>query len=375
MKENVSRNIDNIFTTNLGVKKTEKVIVFTDTYSDEIRRIAMLVTEAGRKFTDTIRHIEFTPTGCHGVEPPEEIWYEAYGAAACDELRQNKLFTPIITKKLPEEQVSAVEKIIKKYKDNAVNVIIALSNFSTTHTRFRDMLNRICGSRYASMPLFDEQMLMGPMSVNWRSMQERTETIASTINKHENIKIKTPNGTSITFSKKGRDAMLDTGIITGPGQFSNLPAGEVYLAPLEGTANGRLVLEWGPTRKLKSPVILHIKKGVVAETEGEEEYVNFLNKKLSERTENRNIAELGIGTNNMASRPDNILESEKISGTIHIALGDNSSFGGKVRTSFHQDFVFFHPTVVLTSREGNKKILLKNGEIFNNGILEKNIRS
>ena len=41
-------------------------------------------------------------------------------------------------------------------------------------------------------------------------------------------------------------------------------------------------------------------------------------------TANRNIAELGIGTNDRATRPDNILEAEKILGTIHIALGDNS---------------------------------------------------
>ena len=68
----------------------------------------------------------------------------------------------------------------------------------------------------------------------------------------------------------------------------------------------------------------------------------------------KNIAELGIGTNDRATRPDNILESEKILGTIHIALGDNSSFGGRIRTSFHQDFVVFQPTLTLMY-PGNKK--------------------
>ena len=42
----------------------------------------------------------------------------------------------------------------------------------------------------------------------------------------------------------------------------------------------------------------------------------------------RNLAELGIGTNDKASRPDNVLEAEKILGTIHLALGDNTGFGG-----------------------------------------------
>ncbi|MEK7308248.1 MAG: hypothetical protein AAB089_04170 [Nitrospirota bacterium] len=97
---------------------------------------------------------------------------------------------------------------------------------------------------------------------------------------------------------------------------------------------------------------------------GNEEYTNFLRKKLAERPENTNIAELGIGTNDKASRPDNILESEKILGTIHIALGDNSSFGGKVRTPFHQDFVFFKPTLALIHKNGKREVLLKEGRVL-----------
>ena len=48
-------------------------------------------------------------------------------------------------------------------------------------------------------------------------------------------------------------------------------------------------------------------------------------------------------------------------GTIHIALGDNSSFGGKVKTPFHQDFVFFRPTVVLIGKDKSSAYLMKNG--------------
>jgi hypothetical protein len=46
---------------------------------------------------------------------------------------------------------------------------------------------------------------------------------------------------------------------------------------------------------------------------------------------------------------------------VHIALGDNSTFGGEVKTPFHQDFIFFRPTVVLKDRKGNKTILIKGG--------------
>jgi leucyl aminopeptidase (aminopeptidase T) len=211
------------------------------------------------------------------------------------------------------------------------------------------------------MPIFDFRMLEGVMNVDYKALAKKTNLIAKIVNKSAGLEITTPNGTHITMSKIGRKAMADTGLLTKPGSFGNLPAGEVFFAPVEGTANGRLVLQWAPTMELKSPVTLFVSHGKVINIEGSEPFADMLGKKLEERIENRNIAELGIGTNEMARQPDNILESEKIFGTIHIALGDNSSFGGNVKTPFHQDFVFFKPTVRLFKKDGSYIYLLKDG--------------
>lgn len=358
-RENV---IENIFGINLRVKKKERVLVFTDDKRKVLNKIAKNLVKTGEKFTDEIIYETYFSTGGHGKEPPEELWREAFGEKIVAELKKKKLLNPIITKKISERQIKEAERIVKQFKDNAADVIIALSHYSTTHTRFRDILTRICGARYASMPLFDEEMLNRPMQIDWDEMSRRTKEIARRVNRCQKIEITTPNGTQIAFSKEGRKALSDTGIITKPGEFSNLPAGEAYLAPLEGTANGKLVLEWAPTRRLKSPITLYVENGKVRRVEGKEKFTEYLKEKLSERADNSNIAELGIGTNKGASRPDNILESEKISGTIHIALGDNSSFGGRVRTPFHQDFIFFKPTVILVYKN-SRKILLKHGKL------------
>jgi aminopeptidase len=241
--------------------------------------------------------------------------------------------------------------------------VIALSHYSTSHTRFRDLLTKVCGARYASMPLFEFSMLEGPMNVDWKSLARISKGIAARLNKAVEVEIGTPNGSKISFSVRGRKALADTGILTERGAFGNLPAGEVFLAPVEGSANGRLVLGWAPTRELASPVSLVIKGGLVEEVIGEELFAEKLRKRLSERGQNRNIAEFGIGTNNRAKRPDNILEAEKIMGTIHIALGDNSTFGGKVKTPMHQDFVFFRPTVRLVRKDGSIDVLMKAGKL------------
>jgi len=360
----IQQSIENIFKINLSIKQKENTLIFTDTYNNSTEKIAEKIAKTGKKFTDCIHYMVIPPSGCHGTEPPEQLWEAAFGKNSVDHLKKNKLLQPICAKKATSQQLREAEKIIHCYKNEAVRAVIALTYFSTSHTRFRDLLNNVCGTRYASMPLFDEEMLKGAMMVDWEKMSQRIGQIAQTVDKCENIEIATTNGTSISFSRKGRPVMKDTGLITKPGSFSNLPAGEVFLAPCEGTAQGTLVLEWSPTRKLKHPITLTVVKGLVRNVEGKEEYVDFLNQKLSEKKENRNIAELGIGTNDRASRPDNILESEKIFGTIHIALGDNSSFGGRVSTQFHQDFVFFKPTVILIYKSGYRKLLMEKGKML-----------
>jgi aminopeptidase len=366
--------IRSIYRINLGVKAGEKVLVFTDLPSstetaddpdccrrEGLRYVSLLTAEVGRSFTRKIIYREYPALGSHGIEPPEEIWETAFGKRVIDKLRKKGLLALLLKKELLDSGIREIETILMNSSPAAVGAVIALSNYSTSHTRFRDLLTRICGCRYASMPLFDVSMLEGSMHVDWKALAKRTKALAAIVNKAIRVEIKTPNGTHLKLSKEGRKALSDTGILTKKGSFGNLPAGEVFLAPLEGTVEGRLVLEWAPTRELKRPVTLLVRKGEVVDVLGEEPFADILRAKIGERDGNRNIAELGIGTNPRAERPDNILESEKILGTIHIALGDNSSFGGKVKTPFHQDFVFFKPTVTLFQADGEGIRILEKG--------------
>src|SRR4030043_2249495 len=269
--ENVLRDI---FRINLGVKKYERVLLFNDKVSEksEIRRggedldesdterrsrlgsLSLLAAEIGKNYCKSITCHEYFDTGSHGAEPPEELWRIAFGEKAVETLKKELLLLPILKKNVKTGDIKRAKDVIRRYKNNAVDCVIALSNYSTSHTRFRDFLTKICGCRYASMPLFDLSMLEGAMNVDWKALAKRTIGIAKIVNMAEFIKIKTPNGTFISFSKKGRKAISDTGVLTRKGSFGNLPAGEVYLAPVEGTAYGTLVMEWGPTRRLKSPV-------------------------------------------------------------------------------------------------------------------------
>ena len=365
--------IENIFKVNLGVLKTERVLVFTDIISksteetsaeererrSRLREIAREVAGVGERLAKCA-YVEFPSLEVHGKEPPEPLWEAAFGAEAVGELKKTGLLDKLLAKQTGPDELEASESIVKRAGVSPA-AVVALSNFSTSHTRFRDLLTRCMGARYASMPLFDASMLTGVMTADWAEVQRQTLNLVEMMKGGEEVVITAPNGTSISFSIKGRTIEPDTGILTEKGLFGNLPAGEAFTAPVEGTATGRLVLEWGPTRKLKSPITLEVKDGVAYKVDGDDEYASQLRSKLKENPLFGNIAELGIGTNSKATRPDNILETEKILGTVHIAIGDNSSFGGKVSVPFHQDFIFFNPTMKVL-RNGKRIEILIDGK-------------
>lgn len=366
-----TRAASSILKVNLGVKKGEHILIFTDIPKkaesslerEKIKEFCLILRDLAEHLGCKAHYAEYPETGMHGMEPPEKLWKIAFSERTVEALRKKGFLNKLLKKKIGPDESKIVEGIVKRNIRGAVDVVIALSRYSTSHTNFRDLLTRVCKARYASMPLFEISMLEGAMNIDWNALKKRTMAIASKLKDAESIKITAPNGTDLLLSKKGRKVHADTGILRRPGAFGNLPAGEVFFAPVEGTAEGLLVIEWAPTRQLSSPLWLKIEKGMVLDIRGDEPFRDELMSKLKENPLNANIAELGIGTNDGARRPDNILESEKILGTVHIALGDNSSFGGKVRTPFHQDFVIFRPTVFFM--KGNKeRILIKDGRLL-----------
>lgn len=363
-----------IFTVNLGIKENELALVITDIAGpddagrvgridrlkwSELNDIAREVAEVGSEVCRT-RCLEYPSVREHGHEPPAEVWEAAFGREAVSALRTEGLLTRIIGKQAAGDDLKKAESIIEA-KAKAPDAVVALTNYSTSHTRFRDFLTRCCKTRYASMPLFEKSMLSGSMTADWKEVEARTMRLVGMMKDADMVFITTHNGTSISFSVKGRDARPDTGIITGPGAFSNLPAGEAFLAPVEGTAEGILVLEWAPAGRLSHHITLEVRRGTVSEVAGMDEFADDLRAKIAINPLVGNIAELGIGTNDKASRPDNILETEKILGTVHIALGDNSSFGGKVSVPFHQDFIFYRPTLEIINSRGEKIEVLVEG--------------
>ena len=69
------------------------------------------------------------------------------------------------------------------------------------------------------------------------------------------------------------------------------------------------------------------------------------------------IAEFGLGTNPKARIGGSVIEAEKVLGTCHVAFGDNSTFGGRIRAGIHLDGILRRPTIELDG-----KVLMREGK-------------
>ncbi|OSS42647.1 Leucyl aminopeptidase (aminopeptidase T) [Desulfurella amilsii] len=354
MNNQANQIIRKILKNNMGLKPNERCLVFTDLLNEEVdekqklrRKKLPLIAKAFFEEASSIAkalYFEYLSLGSPANEPPFELWEIAFGKPCTKEFEHLK--GKILAKTLSNEEKIFIESAVKQ-KNESVDVVVALPNYSTSHTFFRKLLTNTCGARFASMPLFDEDMLFGPLSIDLEGLKDNTLRVYEVVKGANIIKINAKNATQIEFNIEGREFLADYGLLDKPGSFGNLPAGEVFIAPNEGKTNGYFVAEFGPTFKFNNNLCFVIKDGYVREIIGSDNYAHTLEGIIKKYPQAANIAELGIGTNKKAKDPLNILEAEKIYKTIHMALGDNSSFGGEVCVPFHQDFVLFEPNVII----------------------------
>jgi leucyl aminopeptidase (aminopeptidase T) len=143
-----------------------------------------------------------------------------------------------------------------------------------------------------------------------------------------------------------------------PGESGNLPSGEAYIAPVEGSAEGQILVDGSISGigKVDSPLLLTVQNGRITKTEGTtgERLLQILGEQ-----DGRMLGEFGIGTNDKARITGVVLEDEKVYGTIHVAFGSNNTFGGTIVAGVHIDLVVKEPDVYLDDR-----LIMKKGQLL-----------
>ncbi|MDP2808166.1 MAG: aminopeptidase, partial [bacterium] len=242
----------------------------------------------------------------------------------------------------------------------SADVIFMITSKSLSHTQARRQASA-SGARIASMPGATKDMIVRTLCADHRAIKMTGEKLSRVVSRASQVRITTKAGTDLSFSIKGRQAHPDHGIIHSKGGFTNLPAGEVYAAPVEGSANGLLVIDGSIADiwPIKKPIKIAIANGFAVGVEKGRQAKELWQILSAHGQNGLNIAEFGIGINPRAKITGNVLEDEKVQGTIHIAFGDNSGFGGKVKVSSHQDGIVKNPDVWLDGKQ-----LMKNGKLL-----------
>jgi leucyl aminopeptidase (aminopeptidase T) len=216
---------------------------------------------------------------------------------------------------------------------------------SMSHTKARRAANE-AGTRVATLPGVTEEMLARVMSADVAEVRRRSVAVAELLTKGSEARITCANGSDLRIGIEGRNGIDDSGDVAAPGAFGNLPCGEGFIAPVEGTSEGNLVVDGSIAELgvLDSPVGLTIEAGHLKTAEGEvgQRLMQLL---AAGGDQGTNVAELGIGTNEKAILTGEVLEDEKILGTCHVAFGASAGIGGTVQVPVHIDCVVMKPEI------------------------------
>jgi leucyl aminopeptidase (aminopeptidase T) len=244
----------------------------------------------------------------------------------------------------------------------AAAVTVAATAKSVTHTAAR---RAACaaGGRVATMPGITADCMIRCLAADYDRIAQVTERLTAKLTAARVAHLTCPHGTDLEMSLEGIPAIASTGLIRRPGQGGNLPSGEAYLRPREGSSEGLLFVDgsMADLGLLATPLRLEIRGGLAVSIsgggEGQAERLAALLDAHGPAA--RTVAELGVGTNDRAMVTGMVLEDEKVAGTVHIALGNNVGMGGAVDVPIHLDGVLRRPTLTLDG-----ELVVKDGRLL-----------
>ena len=235
-------------------------------------------------------------------------------------------------------------------------------------------------------PNITVEQFIRTVPVDYGRMRKECAAVARVFDRGVSVRITSPAGTDVVIGIEGRKSFVDDGDFSKPGRGGNLPAGETFISPVVGTAEGVIVFDGSVSlhngvQVIRTPVRVKVEEGYIVSVDGGEE-AKALEESLTEG-ENlarrfqregrlspgqselyahnaRNIGELGIGLNPAAEIVGSMLIDEKAYRTCHLAVGHN--YDEDAPALIHLDGLVTEPTVTVSDAEGAVTAVLEKGE-------------
>lgn len=244
----------------------------------------------------------------------------------------------------------------------AADLIVTPTSTSLYHSKgIREAYSEPNHARVIALSEITEDALVnGGMTADFRGLKPLVEKLATYYAKGKTIRYTTPNGTDLSASISERDAYWISGVADRPGMLLALPTTEVYIAPIEDSVEGTIVVDASCSAGVglvDEPIIITVEKGLITDIKGGSA-ADKLRGILAAQNNPKayQIAEFGLGLN-PECRVIGTTEDEGRYGTCHIGIGSNVGFGGVNNVSIHLDVIMWHPTIQI-----DDEMIFKNGE-------------
>lgn len=205
------------------------------------------------------------------------------------------------------------------------------------------------------------------VNVNYLELQNIGKSYQSKLAKGKEILITNPNGTNFRVKIKDRPVLLSDGVICekdlekgGASCQVWLPAGEVFLAPIPGTAEGKIVVD----RQFYigneiTNLVLVFEKGKLISMDADSDIKTLKDIYEISNEGKEDFAFIDIGINpNVILVPNSRMVAWMASGMITVGIGGNTWAGGQNQSNFN--LTNFIPGSTLKIDD---EILVENGEL------------
>ena len=242
------------------------------------------------------------------------------------------------------------------------NVVIAAASRSMYHIEAKNAAKKAGARGVFNAPCNEDGWINGAMTADFLEIRKTAERLRDRLAGGKVAHVTSPAGTDVMMVIEGRKPVgWLTGVCRNPGEVSAFPGGEVSLPPLEGTTQGRIVIEHIMTDigRLSRPITWVVEKGQAVRFEGGVE-ARTLEQHIAGVANATNIAELGIGLNPKSRLTGEITEVKKRLGTAHMALGDSAAgYGGLVTSEVHLDGMILDVRV-----EVDGEVIVESGRVL-----------
>ncbi len=285
-------------------------------------------------------------------------------------LRLNTKFVMLKKPKTPRTKIPAkLEEILAHKTDIYINLLRGNREEAPFRIKLIKTETADHKSRLGHCPGVTSAMLTeGALALTaegHKSMQGHAEKLIDALEDTVIVEIRNPAGTKLTLSTKNRKFFTDTKLDWKTMKWMNLPTGEVIVAPVEDSLNGKLVCDMaiGGIGKLRQPVEVTAKNGRVKKVSSQDKkHLQIVEETFATDDWSDVVGEFAFGINPKATVVQEFLEAEKILGTVHVAFGANlDMLGGKNPSKNHMDLLISEPTVKVTKENGETVTVLEKG--------------